>query len=255
MLTDELAAVLIGGYFGSWSPAASRPAAALVAERARPARREPRRRRDRRARRRDAARSPRPRASPTTSRPSRPASAVPASTGSAAIARHDPADRRAEPRAPAAGRRSGALERPACRARRLPVIPDGAARFVASALRVVRGRVRRPRHARPCDALRAMRRCCPSRRSALAAAGDEASRVNPIQCVAHGMCAELLPERVTLDEWGYPIVDGRPVPDGLDRARPPRRRRLPDARAAARAGGHVRHLPARWSRSRSARRS
>jgi ferredoxin len=36
-------------------------------------------------------------------------------------------------------------------------------------------------------------------------------RVNPIACEAHGMCAELLPERVTLDEWGYPIVDGAPV--------------------------------------------
>lgn len=35
--------------------------------------------------------------------------------------------------------------------------------------------------------------------------------VNPIACEAHGMCAELLPERVTLDEWGYPIVDGRPL--------------------------------------------
>jgi ferredoxin len=31
-------------------------------------------------------------------------------------------------------------------------------------------------------------------------------RVNPIACEAHGMCAELLPERITLDEWGYPIV-------------------------------------------------
>jgi ferredoxin len=36
-------------------------------------------------------------------------------------------------------------------------------------------------------------------------------RVNPIACEAHGMCAELLPERITLDEWGYPIVDGTPV--------------------------------------------
>jgi ferredoxin len=35
--------------------------------------------------------------------------------------------------------------------------------------------------------------------------------VNPITCEAHGMCAELLPERITLDEWGYPIVDGTPV--------------------------------------------
>ena len=35
--------------------------------------------------------------------------------------------------------------------------------------------------------------------------------VNPINCLAHGLCAELLPERVTLDEWGYPIIDGRPL--------------------------------------------
>jgi ferredoxin len=36
-------------------------------------------------------------------------------------------------------------------------------------------------------------------------------RVNPIACEAHGMCAELLPERITLDEWGYPIVDETPL--------------------------------------------
>lgn len=35
--------------------------------------------------------------------------------------------------------------------------------------------------------------------------------VNPIACEAHGMCAELLPERIALDDWGYPIVDGRPL--------------------------------------------
>jgi ferredoxin len=40
-------------------------------------------------------------------------------------------------------------------------------------------------------------------------------RVNPIACEAHGMCAELLPEMVSLDEWGYPIVDGRPLPAAL----------------------------------------
>lgn len=39
--------------------------------------------------------------------------------------------------------------------------------------------------------------------------------VNPIACEAHGMCAELLPERVTLDEWGYPVVDGTPLPASL----------------------------------------
>jgi ferredoxin len=36
-------------------------------------------------------------------------------------------------------------------------------------------------------------------------------RVNPITCEAHGMCAELLPERITLDEWGYPIVSSEPL--------------------------------------------
>jgi ferredoxin len=45
-------------------------------------------------------------------------------------------------------------------------------------------------------------------------------RVNPINCVAHGLCAELLPERVTLDDWGYPIVDGTPLsPDLVAHAR------------------------------------
>jgi ferredoxin len=42
-------------------------------------------------------------------------------------------------------------------------------------------------------------------------------RVNPIRCEAYGLCAELLPELVELDEWGDPIVDGRPVPPELAR--------------------------------------
>jgi ferredoxin len=42
-------------------------------------------------------------------------------------------------------------------------------------------------------------------------------RVNPIQCSGHGACAELLPELVTLDEWGYPIVTPAPVPPDLER--------------------------------------
>jgi ferredoxin len=31
-------------------------------------------------------------------------------------------------------------------------------------------------------------------------------------CVGHGLCSELLPEHITLDEWGYPLADGRPLP-------------------------------------------
>jgi ferredoxin len=40
-------------------------------------------------------------------------------------------------------------------------------------------------------------------------------KVNPIACEAHGMCAEVLPEWISLDEWGYPIVDERPLPAEL----------------------------------------
>jgi ferredoxin len=39
--------------------------------------------------------------------------------------------------------------------------------------------------------------------------------IDPVACDAYGYCAELLPEAVVLDEWGYPIVDGRPLPAEL----------------------------------------
>ena len=41
--------------------------------------------------------------------------------------------------------------------------------------------------------------------------------VNPIDCEGHGACAELLPEVITLDEWGFPVVDQGPLPPGLER--------------------------------------
>lgn len=40
-------------------------------------------------------------------------------------------------------------------------------------------------------------------------------RVNPIMCTGRGMCAELLPELITLDLWGYPILPGTAVPGEL----------------------------------------
>jgi ferredoxin len=33
-------------------------------------------------------------------------------------------------------------------------------------------------------------------------------RINPIACSGHGVCAELLPELIMLDEWGYPALAG-----------------------------------------------
>ncbi len=41
-------------------------------------------------------------------------------------------------------------------------------------------------------------------------------RVNPITCAAHGLCAELFPERISLDDWGYPIVDPAPIGPELE---------------------------------------
>ena len=45
---------------------------------------------------------------------------------------------------------------------------------------------------------------------------DLVLHVNPILCDGHGLCAELLPERIELDEWGYPMVDGAAVPRSLE---------------------------------------
>jgi ferredoxin len=42
-------------------------------------------------------------------------------------------------------------------------------------------------------------------------------RVNPVACTGHGACAGLLPELIALDEWGYPVVAGAPVPPRLAR--------------------------------------
>lgn len=42
-------------------------------------------------------------------------------------------------------------------------------------------------------------------------------RVNPIACDGLGNCHELLPELISLDRWGYPIVDARAIPGSLER--------------------------------------
>ncbi|HEY1641275.1 MAG TPA: ferredoxin [Streptosporangiaceae bacterium] len=41
--------------------------------------------------------------------------------------------------------------------------------------------------------------------------------INPVACTGHGVCAELLPELVTLDEWGYPLLASAEVPAPLRR--------------------------------------
>jgi len=50
-------------------------------------------------------------------------------------------------------------------------------------------------------------------------------RVDFIACDGRGLCAEALPELITLDDWGFPIVSGQALPPRL----------LADARATVRA--------------------
>jgi ferredoxin len=47
--------------------------------------------------------------------------------------------------------------------------------------------------------------------------------VDPITCAGHGVCADLFPEWIRLDDWGFPIIDPRPIPSD----------RMADARWAA----------------------
>jgi ferredoxin len=39
--------------------------------------------------------------------------------------------------------------------------------------------------------------------------------VDRIKCDGSGLCAELLPELIRLDDWGYPILRPGSVPDHL----------------------------------------
>lgn len=36
------------------------------------------------------------------------------------------------------------------------------------------------------------------------------------RCDAHGLCAELLPEAIALDEWGYPVLAEADLPVRLE---------------------------------------
>lgn len=38
-------------------------------------------------------------------------------------------------------------------------------------------------------------------------------RVNPILCDGYGYCAEIVPERIALDDWGFPIVSADSIED------------------------------------------
>jgi ferredoxin len=41
--------------------------------------------------------------------------------------------------------------------------------------------------------------------------------IDRIACDGRATCAELLPELIELDDWGYPIIADSPVPRDLER--------------------------------------
>ena len=92
--------------------------------------------------------------------------------------------------------------------------PDGAVNLVRSALAVFEADAPGPR---PWTALSRLERTEPYAVPGRQRGSMSAVRIliDPVACDAYGYCAELLPEAITLDEWGYPVVDGKPLPPEL----------------------------------------
>ncbi|MGC4933596.1 ferredoxin [Gordonia sp. DT30] len=42
-------------------------------------------------------------------------------------------------------------------------------------------------------------------------ASDQAVVVDRIACTGKGICAQLLPDSIRLDDWGYPIIGNAPA--------------------------------------------
>ena len=65
-----------------------------------------------------------------------------------------------------------------------------------------------------------------TRTSSAVVAGPSAGyrlRLDPVACDGRGLCAELLPELISLDDWGFPVIADGPVSERL----------LPHAKRAA----------------------
>ena len=44
---------------------------------------------------------------------------------------------------------------------------------------------------------------------------DQTIAIDRIKCDGYGSCAELLPEMIDLDDWGYPIIRPGAIPEHL----------------------------------------
>ena len=67
--------------------------------------------------------------------------------------------------------------------------------------------------------------------------------INPAACDGFGFCAEVLPELISLDEWGFPIVASTEVPAALRKAAEQAVRTCP-RKALALVGAAAKNAPA-----------
>ena len=160
---------------------------------------------------------PRPPASRSGSPSRAPDSAGRASTGWHRSPMRWPRSVMATTRARSSASRAGVSSSPAAAPAHTPTAPPVS---IASALRVFAPEL--IDHARfgRCDACEApaVLTLSATPRGSLRWSPVRAMRieVDPIACDAHGLCVELLPELITLDEWGYPLIEGGEIPPGLE---------------------------------------
>jgi ferredoxin len=68
-------------------------------------------------------------------------------------------------------------------------------------------------------------------------------RLNGAKCDGHGICVLGSPSRITLDEWGYAVIDSRPLVEVIDIARASRAvRACPAGALELVSDGHVAEL-------------
>lgn len=92
--------------------------------------------------------------------------------------------------------------------------PDGAARLAASALTTFADDVEQHLHHGRCErpSVLSVPR---DPNEGMAMTGTLTLRIDRVACTGHGQCAELLPELITLDEWGYPVLYDAAIPTDL----------------------------------------
>ena len=93
--------------------------------------------------------------------------------------------------------------------------PDGAVSLVRSALAVFATDIAAHGRGEPCRVLAPSSPRSTFRGRSVREMSALRITVDPVACAAYGYCAEILPEAISVDGWGYPIIGDRPLPAEL----------------------------------------